>query len=309
LGTRSAPLFIRVVCLAVLAGTIALPLVSRPASAAPNPVAVEASVLHKVDAGSPGSFERHAGLVEVSRSHSREMAARKELSHDGADDRPESALPDPAETNGSPDDGHAPPSVSCENVAYVFPADKDPASEIYRLWLESPSHKACMDRTDTNVAGVGVHYDGERWWATFVAMTDRTPPSGKAAATPYDEPKKDTAVEARSEKVKTEKPPDAAEQRAETDAEPTSVSAPAPTQPAAETPGPKTTSFAEATVELPPVERVVAQAPAPVVVPARAKGHRPPVPQSVLIGVIVLALMGTCVVWRSSKQQPVEQTE
>jgi hypothetical protein len=184
-------------------------------------------------------------------------------------------------------------------VAYVFPADKDPATEIYRLWLESPPHKACMDRTDTNVAGVGVFFDGERWWATYIAMTDRTPPSGAGRSKPEDTPKPEPKPKPEPAGKRDDAPVEA-KSDAKPD-EPTFVAAPIEaTAPEVEDAAPEPTSVAEVAIELPPVEQAVAEAAA---IPdlSETRRHRLPLEQGALVLLIVLAALGMWFIWRKTK--------
>ena len=123
----------------------------------------------------------HSGLLAAARGHSHEMALRGGLDHDGADERVRNAPPDPFETNGAPDDGF-PVAAWCENVTYVIAVSESEAPQrIYDQWNNSAPHRQCMRDTGKNVAAVGIYYDGQNWWATFIAEVDNTPPGGAPA--------------------------------------------------------------------------------------------------------------------------------
>jgi hypothetical protein len=41
-----------------------------------------------------------------------------------------------------------------------------------------------MQDTSLNVGAVGIYYDGNTWWATFIAMIDNTPPGAQKVSAP-----------------------------------------------------------------------------------------------------------------------------
>ncbi len=138
---------------------------------------IESEVMAKINAVRGSGLAVHSGLLNAARSHSMQMASRG-LNHDGADERVNSAAPDPAEGNGAPDDGF-PVASWCENVTYVnYGSEGDAASNIFKQWRNSGAHNACMTNANKNVGAVGVYWDGSTWWATFIAEVDRTPPGG-----------------------------------------------------------------------------------------------------------------------------------
>ena len=148
---------------------------ATPTSAEADP-SIESQVFAKVR----GSrfIVQHSGLLSAARNHSMGMARRGGLDHNDADARIRNAPPDPFETNGAPDDG-SPPASWCENVTYVMAAPQsEVAGRIYAAWERSGAHDRCMKEAHRNVGAVGVYYDGQTWWATFIAMVDNTPPGG-----------------------------------------------------------------------------------------------------------------------------------
>jgi hypothetical protein len=103
------------------------------------------------------------------------------LNHDGADSRVFNAPPDPPEANGSPDDGFGTASW-CENVTYAMSVpEHEVAQRIYNQWHRSGAHDRCMMNAAKNVGAVGIYYDGQTWWATFIAQEDSTPPGSAPA--------------------------------------------------------------------------------------------------------------------------------
>lgn len=170
--------------LRVILASVAVLVVSpvAPSTAADPASSLEAEVFALVNDVRSPNLVLHSGLREQARRHSESMAKRDSLDHDGASSRPTRAAPDPPEGNGAPDDGHRPPSSSCENVAYVSPGNSDAASKIVRMWRDSPRHNECLHLDRVNVGAVGAFHDGSRWWATFISMTDTTPPGSKASS-------------------------------------------------------------------------------------------------------------------------------
>ena len=138
---------------------------------------IESQVFALINAGRSTPLILHHGLLQDAEGHSQYMAQTGSLNHDNAQERVDSAPPDPPQANPPPDDGFA-PAGWCENATYVVPAQGDPAHAIYNNWKNSPPHAACMNNTGKNVGAVGVYWDGSTWWATFVADQDSTPPGG-----------------------------------------------------------------------------------------------------------------------------------
>jgi hypothetical protein len=159
---------------------------------------IESQVMAKINASRGSALAVHSGLLYAARSHSQEMASHGGLDHNGADERVNSAAPDPAEGNGAPDDGF-PVASWCENVTYVnYGSEADAASNIYKQWRKSGAHNACMTNSNKNVGAVGIYWDGQTWWATFIAEVDRTPPGGARSSGPQTQdvtdPSKPTKV-------------------------------------------------------------------------------------------------------------------
>lgn len=168
----------RALLVVVVAAILSAPL---PSTASPS---IEAQVFAKINAARSSRLVIHSGLLSVARMHSMSMARRDSMDHDGADARINNAAPDPPESNGAPDDGW-PPARWCENVTYAMDVpEAEAAGRIYDAWARSGAHNRCMKDASRNVGAVGIHYDGQRWWATFIANEDRTPPGGGAAQAP-----------------------------------------------------------------------------------------------------------------------------
>jgi hypothetical protein len=171
----------------------ALPIVLLAAAAlTPHPAradaSLEAQVMSRIRGYRSASIAVHSGLLAAARNHSRGMSSRGGLNHDGADARVQGAAPDPMEMNGAPDDGFGVASW-CENVTYVanyFPYS-EVAQRIFNAWEGSGAHGRCMKEGHRNVGAVGIYYDGEFWWATYIAQVDKTPPGGAPPA-PKEEP-------------------------------------------------------------------------------------------------------------------------
>jgi hypothetical protein len=165
-------------------------LTPQPARAAPH---LEAQVMAKIRAYRSAPIVVHSGLLGAAREHSRGMSMRGGLDHNGADGRVANASPDPVETNGAPDDGFGVASW-CENVTYVMShPEHEVADRVFNAWEGSGAHGRCMKEGHRNVGAVGIHYDGQSWWATFIAQVDRTAPGGAQPAPakrePAEEPK------------------------------------------------------------------------------------------------------------------------
>jgi uncharacterized protein YkwD len=136
----------------------------------------------------------HSGLREQQRRHAQHMSEIGTLTHDGFQQRHDSAAPDPSEGNGAPDDGFN--SFVAENIALNSRqgrSDADVAAAIYQQWFNSPGHKANMldERNDGyNVAGVGIfEAPGGKIWGALLLAVDSTLPAG-GSATPTPTPKK-----------------------------------------------------------------------------------------------------------------------
>jgi hypothetical protein len=162
----------------VLAVGVVLTLAPLASAAEPG---VEDRIVSMINSERTDPLIVHYGLLAAARGHSHEMALRGGMDHDGADERVNNAPPDPAEANGAPDDGFA-TAAWCENVTYsVGTSEEDASQRIYDAWHRSGAHHRCMMDTTRNVGAVGVYYDGQSWWATFIAEDDSTPPGGAPA--------------------------------------------------------------------------------------------------------------------------------
>ena len=158
-----------------------------PARASSQTDAVETRLLQLINQGRGGSGKAaevmHSGLRLAAQQHSADMSARSSMDHNGYPARVNNANPDPAESNGPPDDGFT--GASCENVAWWQPGSTmttdQVAQQFYNMWFNSAHHHDCMFDVwgyGLNVAGVGIYYAGGKWWATFDSAADRTPPTG-----------------------------------------------------------------------------------------------------------------------------------
>jgi uncharacterized protein YkwD len=183
----------RLVVLLLGPGLIAAGLVTSPVRASAQSDAVEVRVLELINQGRAGQSRKaeimHGGLRVAARNHSANMSARNSMDHSGYPGRISTAAPDPAESNGAPDDGFN--GYSCENVAWYQPGTtattEQLAQKFYSLWYNSSPHRNCMfDATNTgfNVAGVGIYSANGKWWATFDSAIDRTPPTGSSTTPP-----------------------------------------------------------------------------------------------------------------------------
>jgi uncharacterized protein YkwD len=183
----------RSVVVALGTALLAAGLVVSPARASSTTDAVEVKLLALINQGRGGAGEAaevmHAGLRQVAQAHSADMSARNSMDHNGYPARISQAQPDPAESNGPPDDGFN--GSSCENVAWYQPGSSvttdQVAQEFYNLWYNSAPHHECMFDAwgyGLNVAGVGIYYASGKWWATFDSAYDRTPPSGTTTTPP-----------------------------------------------------------------------------------------------------------------------------
>ena len=180
----------RLLVLVLACGIGAAGLAVAPARASAQTDAVEVRVLELINQGRAGQGKKgevmHGGLRVAARNHSADMSARNSMDHNGYPGRISTAAPDPAESNGSPDDGFN--GSSCENVAWYQPGSTATTEQIsqkfYELWYNSSPHRNCMfdaSNYGLNAAGVGIYYANGKWWATFDSALDRTPPSGTTA--------------------------------------------------------------------------------------------------------------------------------
>lgn len=168
----------RTVAVALLAVAAAGFAVSSGSNASSS---VEAEVFRLVNGSRGSSVSFHSGLQAAARGHSQAMASRGGLSHSGAASRIRSAPPDPPEANGAPDDGYN--GRYCENVGYVGGVPEGSvAQRIYDGWRNSSSHYRCMTSHDMTAGGVGVYFDGSRWWVTLDLIKDVTLPGSRNAA-------------------------------------------------------------------------------------------------------------------------------
>ncbi|MEX2395171.1 MAG: hypothetical protein WD826_11910 [Actinomycetota bacterium] len=171
----------RLLRVAPIAIVLAAALLPTPAGAE---ALLEAQVISKIRAARPAALIVHTGLQAAARHHSANMSRSGGLNHNGADARVNSAPPDPAEGNGAPDDGFGVASW-CENVTYSMSVpEHQVAQRIYDQWHRSDAHDRCMMDGSRNVGAVGIYYDGQTWWATFIAQTDTPPPGGSRAPKP-----------------------------------------------------------------------------------------------------------------------------
>lgn len=168
---------------ALLGGFVLLALTwGFPTPARADASSLESELLSLVNGyrSSSKPLKLHSGLRSVARGHSRAMSSGGSLSHTGVDGRMSNATPDPAESNGAPDDGYS--GAYCENVAWVEGApDSEVAERIFNGWRDSPSHHRCMVDTIMNAGGVGMYWDGSKWWATLETFEDETPPGSQIA--------------------------------------------------------------------------------------------------------------------------------
>ena len=247
-------------------------------SAAPT---VEDRVIALINAERTERLTVHWGLLAAARSHSADMAREGGLSHEGADARVNSAPPDPGEFNGAPDDGFG-VAAWCENVTYtVGTSEAEAPQRIFDQWHRGGAHQRCMMDTTRNVGAVGVYYDGQSWWATFIAEDDATPPGAPATPEPRE------AVPADKTKATPKPQPDVAPTVDDKDAtatpapdtEPAGVVVVASAPPSASTePGSSIdTDETSRQQDVPAVERAPVPSAAPRDVPAIAESAAVPV--------------------------------
>jgi hypothetical protein len=221
--------------LVVVGAVVAILGVLTPVAGAQAPT-VEDRVISLLNAERSERLIVHYGLLQAARGHSQEMARDGAIGHEGADERVNSAAPDPGEFNGAPDDGFG-VAAWCENVTYSVGTSADEAAQrIYDAWHRGGAHERCMMDTSRNVGAVGIYYDGESWWATFIAEADSTPPGGQIA-TPKPRPATpaDTTETPRPRASAQPKTDDGAEASAAPASEPADVMVVAPAPPAAST--------------------------------------------------------------------------
>ncbi|MGH7859855.1 MAG: CAP domain-containing protein, partial [Candidatus Binatia bacterium] len=97
-------------------------------------------MLSLIDSVRSSSLVVHSGLQAAAREHSRGMASRGGLDHDGAQQRVMGASPDPGEAGGAPDDGFDPYGW-CENVTYVdYGTEAEAPRHIFEQWRRSARH-------------------------------------------------------------------------------------------------------------------------------------------------------------------------
>jgi uncharacterized protein YkwD len=181
-------------------GLVAAGLASAPARASSQTDDVEVRLLAMINAGRGGQGKgaevMHAGLRLAAQQHSADMSARNSMDHNGFPGRINTANPDPAESNGPPDNGFN--GSACENVAWYQPGGSATTAQIaqkfYDLWFNSPPHHDCMFDAygyRLNVAGTGIYYNSAqgKWWATFDSAYDSTPPTASPPPTPSPTPK------------------------------------------------------------------------------------------------------------------------
>ncbi len=181
-------LSIPVFCIALAVAGLSV----RPAVASPTTDSIEVKLLQLINQGRATNVSKpaevmHAGLRSKARGHSAYQASINALTHDGLDDRINTATPDPAEANGPPDDGFV-AGQRCENVAYYFPgsagATPDQVAQwFYDAWFNSSGHRNCMFdvwNIGLNAAGVGIHFASNGYyWATLESQLDNTPPAAQ----------------------------------------------------------------------------------------------------------------------------------
>lgn len=164
---------------------LVLPSPARAATAA----SVEAALATKINQGRAAqgraALVNHRGLETIAGEWSSQMSATNNFTHGNFNGRIQNAAPDPAESNGAPDDGF---TGWCENIAWNSLAQSSTADQVaqmfYNQWFNSTSgHKECMlslspRNFGQNVMGVGIVYDSAdgRWWATLDVGKDDTPP-------------------------------------------------------------------------------------------------------------------------------------
>ncbi|MEX0875033.1 MAG: CAP domain-containing protein [Actinomycetota bacterium] len=193
----------RPLCLLAL---LSVPLLLFPARGQAQ-ASLESQVMAMINEARSKRVIPHQGVRSVAWQHSADMASDGGLHHANADARISNAPPDPAEANGAPDDGYG--RDWCENVTYVnFGSEAEAAGHIYEAWRRSSPHHRCMQDTSLNVGAVGIYYDGNTWWATFIAMIDNTPPGAQDTSGP---PAKTAAPAAREKAPAAEVPQPASE--------------------------------------------------------------------------------------------------
>lgn len=148
---------------------------------------IETELVRLVNAYRSDDLAAHVGLAGAGRLHSKDMAASGHLNHDGVAKRIRGAAPDPAESNGAPDDGFT--GTLCENTASLQDpnhtlSDREIAQTIFDGWRESPSHDRCLKHIKMTAVGMGAYYDADtyKWWVTMETAEDETPPGSTVAA-------------------------------------------------------------------------------------------------------------------------------
>ncbi len=131
----------------------------------------ELSLLSKINnkrvATGRQSVIEHSFILELAEKHSAAMARRNKLGHYGFNDRVSALRANDAGING----------YICENVAYArgYSSSSQAMRIIFRGWMQSSGHRACMLHGDTQSAAVGIKLRGSTWWATYIAAHDSTP--------------------------------------------------------------------------------------------------------------------------------------
>lgn len=232
----------------VLAMVVAAPLALLQVRTADANVSVEMRIHELIDADRTEPLTIHHGLQAAAREHSRYMASEGSLNHDNADARVNAAPPDPPEGNGAPDDGF-PVAKWCENVTYsIGRSESEAPDQLYAQWKRSGAHYRCLMDTSRNVGAVGIYYDGQSWWATFLAEVDETPPGGqnpaptqskptesKRTPTPRAAPEATNVPDAERDEGRPHAPPSSAPDEPEPAA---AASAPPPSDPRPSAPAP-----------------------------------------------------------------------
>lgn len=174
----------------VLAATFA---VAEPAAADLGPL--EDRMLQVVNAGRANGghntrglghgLSAHSGLRSQARQQAQRMLAQERLHHDGLGSRVNASTPDPAESNGAPDDGFG---AYCEVVGArgttTNESDEQIVQAMYEAFRTSPAHRACMFDEPSHghytVAGVGfadeVDAGKRKVWVSIMIVRDRSMP-------------------------------------------------------------------------------------------------------------------------------------
>jgi len=102
-------------------------------------------------------LEGRTAMIEAATNHSRAMARKDELFHNGPDGSIQAHAPD--EYNRV-----------YENIAYVYPR-RSPSAAVEKLfsqWIDSPTHERNMFRPEGRYDGLGIWLNGDKVFATHL---------------------------------------------------------------------------------------------------------------------------------------------